>query len=103
MYNTHDTHDTHDTHTHTHTTQLVPSALQVYIVTTSKEKAVRDNQFIEDLYANSDEEPGGDTDSTNDQQDEDNNLAFPHVGPTEVVSSESTALLQYTRTRTSVY
>jgi len=83
--------------------ELVPSALQVYIVTTSKEKAVRDNQFIEDLYANSDEEPGGDTDSTNDQQDEDNNLAFPHVGPTEVVSSESTALLQYTRTRTSVY
>ncbi|ELR15380.1 SPRY domain containing protein [Acanthamoeba castellanii str. Neff] len=50
-----------------------------------------------------DEEPGGDTDSTNDLQDEDNNLAFPHVGPTEVVSSESTALLQYTRTRTSVY
>jgi hypothetical protein len=83
--------------------QLVPSALQVYIVTTSKEKAIRDNQFIEDLYAgNSDEEPS-DTDSVSEPLDDDSNPSFPHVGLTGGLSSESTALLQYSRTRTSVY
>jgi len=84
--------------------ELVPSALQVYIVTTSKEKAIRDNQFIEDLYANSDEEPSG-TDSVSEPPNDDDasSLAFPHVGLTGGLSSESTALLQYSRTRTSVY
>lgn len=92
--------------------EVVPSALQVYIVTTSKEKAIRDNQFIEDLYsADSDEEPSDNsTDLSPTNSDQlpplllhQDGLTFPHVGPTEVVSSESTALLQYSRTRTSIY
>jgi len=83
--------------------ELIPSALQVFIVTTSKEKAIRDNQFIEDLYAeDSSEEEASDVESEEPPVSPGSQV-YAHVGPGEVLSTESTALLHFTKTRTSLY
>jgi len=88
---------------------VVPSALQVYIVKTSKEKVIRDNQFIQDLYANSDDETEGANDQQQPFEGEENyspsslfiSSSSPVLG--NRIFSESSALLHFPHPRTSLY
>jgi hypothetical protein len=91
--------------------EFVPSVLQIYIVRTSNLKTVRDNQYVEELYAedqsssdelNEEEEEEeyaeSDTENGNRQNIIGDSSRLPHT-----VTTETTALLHYSRTKNTVY